>query len=86
MEEKKEYSVVVLDFPMRCGNNRGMQWLEQERPATSLLILVKPMQLKSSLRKKVITGIGDLFMVLAERQLDARVRTLLGDVRVSSAC
>jgi len=81
VEVKEECTDVFHDFLKRFGDNRVMQWSDQENMATSLLNLLKPKQYKSSLRKKVIACIGALSSVLADRQLDSLMRTLLSDVR-----
>jgi hypothetical protein len=81
VEVKEECTDVFHDFLKRFGDNRVMQWSDQENMATSLLNLLKPKQYKSSLRKKVIACIGELSSVLADRQLDQLMRTLLADVR-----
>eukprot|EP00929_Paragymnodinium_shiwhaense_P075115 TRINITY_DN3840_c0_g2_i1.p1 TRINITY_DN3840_c0_g2~~TRINITY_DN3840_c0_g2_i1.p1 ORF type:complete len:1278 (-),score=399.72 TRINITY_DN3840_c0_g2_i1:105-3938(-) len=81
VEVKEECTDVFHDFLKRFGDNRVMQWSDQESMATSLLNLLKPKQYKSSLRKKVIACIGALASVLADRQLDSLMRTLLSDVR-----
>lgn len=85
VEVKEECTDVFHDFLKRFGDNRVMQWSDQENMATSLLNLLKPKQYKSSLRKKVIACIGALSAVLADRQLDALMRTLLADVRAASS-
>ena len=85
MEVKEECTDVFRDFLKRFGYDRVMQWSDLEGRATSLLNLLKPKQHKSSLRKKVIACLGALSTVLADRQLDALVRTLLSDVRAASA-
>jgi len=84
VEVKEECTDVFHDFLKRFGDNRVMQWSDQESMATSLLNLLKPKQCKSSLRKKVIACIGALSSVLADRQLDSLMRTLLSDVRSAS--
>jgi len=84
VEVKEECTDVFHDFLKRFGDNRVMQWSDQENMATSLLNLLKPKQYKSSLRKKVIACIGALASVLADRQLDSLMRTLLADVRSAS--
>jgi len=84
VEVKEECTDVFHDFLKRFGDNRVMQWSDQENMATSLLNLLKPKQYKSSLRKKVIACIGALSSVLADRQLDSLMRTLLSDVRSAS--
>lgn len=84
VEVKEECTDVFHDFLKRFGDNRVMQWSDQENMATSLLNLLKPKQYKSSLRKKVIACIGALSSVLADRQLDSLMRTLLNDVRSAS--
>mmetsp|Transcript_22006 Transcript_22006/g.62883 ORF Transcript_22006/g.62883 Transcript_22006/m.62883 type:complete len:1274 (-) Transcript_22006:103-3924(-) len=84
VEVKEECTDVFHDFLKRFGDNRVVQWSDQENMATSLLNLLKPKQYKSSLRKKVIACIGALSAVLADRQLDALMRTLLSDVRSAS--
>jgi len=84
MEVKEECTDVFHDFLKRFGDNRVMQWSDQENMANSLLSLLKPKQYKSSLRKKVISCIGALASVLADRQLDSLMRTLLADVRSAS--
>lgn len=84
VEVKEECTDVFHDFLKRFGDNRVMQWSDQENMATSLLNLLKPKQHKSSLRKKVIACIGALSSVLADKQLDALMRTLLGDVRAAT--
>lgn len=84
VEVKEECTEVFHDFLKRFGDNRVMQWSDQESMATSLLNLLKPKQYKSSLRKKVIACIGALSSVLADRQLDSLMRTLLADVRAAS--
>merc|ERR1719265_1251968 len=84
VEVKEECTDVFHDFLKRFGDNRVMQWSDQENMATSLLNLLKPKQYKSSLRKKVIACIGALSSVLADRQLDSLMRTLLADVRSAS--
>ncbi|CAJ1379573.1 unnamed protein product [Effrenium voratum] len=81
LEVKEECTDVFHDFLKRFGDNRIMQWSDQDNMATSLLNLLKPKQHKTSLRKKVIACIGALSAVLADRQLDTLMRTLLGDVR-----
>jgi len=85
VEVKEECIDVFHDFLKRFGDNRVMQWSDQENMATSLLNLLKPKQYKSSLRKKVIACIGALSSVLADRQLESLMRTLLSDVRAASA-
>eukprot|EP00930_Biecheleria_cincta_P085975 TRINITY_DN75343_c0_g1_i1.p1 TRINITY_DN75343_c0_g1~~TRINITY_DN75343_c0_g1_i1.p1 ORF type:complete len:1277 (-),score=337.39 TRINITY_DN75343_c0_g1_i1:197-4027(-) len=85
MEVKEECTDVFHDFLKRFGDNRVMQWSDQDNMATSLLNLLKPKQHKSSLRKKVISCIGALSSVLADRQLDNLMRTLLADVRAATA-
>lgn len=85
VEVKEECTDVFHDFLKRFGDNRVMQWSDQESMATSLLNLLKPKQYKSSLRKKVIACIGALSSVLADRQLDSLMRTLLSDVRSATA-
>mmetsp|Transcript_75753 Transcript_75753/g.190487 ORF Transcript_75753/g.190487 Transcript_75753/m.190487 type:complete len:1276 (-) Transcript_75753:95-3922(-) len=85
VEVKEECTDVFHDFLKRFGDNRVMQWSDQENMATSLLNLLKPKQYKSSLRKKVIACIGALSVVLADRQLDSLMRTLLSDVRSASS-
>jgi len=84
VEVKEECTDVFHDFLKRFGDNRVMQWSDQENMATSLLNLLKSKQYKSSLRKKVIACIGALSAVLADRQLDSLMRTLLSDVRSAS--
>jgi len=84
VEIKEECTDVFHDFLKRFGDNRVMQWSDQENMATSLLNLLKPKQYKSSLKKKVIACIGALSSVLADRQLDSLMRTLLADVRSAS--
>lgn len=84
VEVKEECTDVFHDFLKRFGDNRVMQWSDQESMATSLLNLLKPKQSKSSLRKKVIACIGALSLVLADRQLDSLMRTLLADVRAAT--
>jgi len=84
VEVKEECTDVFHDFLKRFGDNRVMQWSDQESMATSLLNLLKPKQYKSSLRKKVIACIGALSSVLADRQLDSLMKTLLSDVRSAS--
>eukprot|EP00440_Ansanella_granifera_P031831 gb/GFBE01034542.1/.p1 GENE.gb/GFBE01034542.1/~~gb/GFBE01034542.1/.p1 ORF type:complete len:1280 (+),score=324.01 gb/GFBE01034542.1/:1-3840(+) len=84
LEVKEECTDVFHDFLKRFGDNRVMQWSDQDNMATSLLNLLKPKQHKSSLRKKVISCIGALSAVLADRQLDTLMRTLLSDVRSAS--
>lgn len=81
LEVKEECTDVFHDFLKRFGDNRIMQWSDQDNMATSLLNLLKPKQHKTSLRKKVIACIGALSAVLADRQLDTLMRTLLADVR-----
>lgn len=85
VEVKEMCTDVFHDFLKRFGDNRVMQWSDQENMTNSLLNLLKPKQTKSSLRKKVIVCIGALSAVLADRQLDALMRTLLADVRASSS-
>jgi len=84
VEVKEQCTDVFHDFLKRFGDNRVMQWSDQDNMATSLLNLLKAKQYKSSLRKKVISCIGALACVLADRQLDALMRTLLADVRSAS--
>mmetsp|Transcript_77181 Transcript_77181/g.213364 ORF Transcript_77181/g.213364 Transcript_77181/m.213364 type:complete len:1277 (-) Transcript_77181:133-3963(-) len=84
VEVKEECTDVFHDFLKRFGDNRVMQWSDQETMQTSLLNLLKPKQHKSSLRKKVIACIGALSSVLADRQLDTLMKMLLGDVRAAS--
>mmetsp|Transcript_3606 Transcript_3606/g.5600 ORF Transcript_3606/g.5600 Transcript_3606/m.5600 type:complete len:1280 (-) Transcript_3606:211-4050(-) len=84
VEVKEECVDVFNDFLKRFGDNRVMQWSDQENMATSLLNLLKPKQHKTSLRKKVISCIGALSTVLADRQLDSLMRTLLSDVRAAT--
>lgn len=84
VEVKEECTDVFHDFLKRFGDNRVMQWSDQETMANSLLNLLKSKQYKSSLRKKVIACIGALSSVLADRQLDSLMRTLLADVRQAS--
>lgn len=81
VEVKEECTDVFHDFLKRFGDNRVMQWADQENMTSSLLNLLKSKQYKSSLRKKVIACIGVLASVLADRQLDSLMRTLLADVR-----
>eukprot|EP00441_Pelagodinium_beii_P034026 CAMPEP_0197642028 /NCGR_PEP_ID=MMETSP1338-20131121/15800_1 /TAXON_ID=43686 ORGANISM="Pelagodinium beii, Strain RCC1491" /NCGR_SAMPLE_ID=MMETSP1338 /ASSEMBLY_ACC=CAM_ASM_000754 /LENGTH=1271 /DNA_ID=CAMNT_0043215093 /DNA_START=14 /DNA_END=3826 /DNA_ORIENTATION=+ len=85
IEVKEECTDVFHDFLKRFGDNRVMQWSDQDNMAQSLLNLLKPKQSKTSLRKKVIACIGALSSVLADRQLDTLMRTLLSDVRSASA-
>eukprot|EP00931_Biecheleriopsis_adriatica_P101392 TRINITY_DN76542_c0_g1_i1.p1 TRINITY_DN76542_c0_g1~~TRINITY_DN76542_c0_g1_i1.p1 ORF type:complete len:1272 (-),score=340.55 TRINITY_DN76542_c0_g1_i1:76-3891(-) len=85
MEVKEECTDVFHDFLKRFGDNRVMQWTDQDNMATSLLNLLKPKQSKSSLRKKVIACTGALSAVLADRQLDTLMRTLLADVRAATS-
>mmetsp|Transcript_8430 Transcript_8430/g.22915 ORF Transcript_8430/g.22915 Transcript_8430/m.22915 type:complete len:1277 (-) Transcript_8430:93-3923(-) len=84
VEVKEECTDVFHDFLKRFGDNRVMQWSDQENMQTSLLNLLKPKQYKSSLRKKVIACIGALSSVLADRQLDSLMKMLLSDVRSAS--
>mmetsp|Transcript_74560 Transcript_74560/g.230433 ORF Transcript_74560/g.230433 Transcript_74560/m.230433 type:complete len:1277 (+) Transcript_74560:76-3906(+) len=84
VEVKEECTDVFHDFLKRFGDNRVMQWSDQESMQTSLLNLLKPKQYKSSLRKKVIACIGALSSVLADRQLDSLMKMLLSDVRSAS--
>jgi len=84
VEVKEECTDVFHDFLKRFGDNRVMQWSDQENMQTSLLNLLKPKQHKSSLRKKVIACIGALSSVLADRQLDSLMKMLLSDVRSAS--
>jgi cullin-associated NEDD8-dissociated protein 1 len=84
VEVKEECTDVFHDFLKHFGDNRVMQWSDQENMANSLLNLLKPKQHKSSLRKKVVACIGVLSSVLADRQLDSLMRTLLSDVRSAS--
>mmetsp|Transcript_95411 Transcript_95411/g.199626 ORF Transcript_95411/g.199626 Transcript_95411/m.199626 type:complete len:1263 (-) Transcript_95411:119-3907(-) len=81
VEVKEECTDVFHDFLKRFGDNRVVQWSDQENMANSLLNLLKPKQFKTSLKKKVIACIGALSAVLADRQLDNLMRTLLADVR-----
>merc|ERR1719487_426152 len=84
VEVKEECTDVLHDFLKRFGDNRVMQWSDQENLANSLLNLLKPRTYKPSLRKKVVACIGALSSVLADRQLDTLMRTLLSDVRSAS--
>jgi len=85
VDVKEECTDALHDFLKRFGDSRVMQWSDQENLATSLLNLLKPKQYKTSLRKKVIACIGALSSVLADRQLDSLMRTLLSDVRSASS-
>merc|ERR1719230_243864 len=85
VEVKEECTDVLHDFLKRFGDNRVMQWSDQENMANSLLNLLKPRTYKPSLRKKVVACIGALSSVLADRQLDTLMRTLLSDVRSAPA-
>lgn len=82
-EVKEECTDVFHDFLKRFGDNRAMQWSDQENMASSLLNLLKPKHYKTSLRKKVVACIGALSAVLVDRQLDTLMRTLLADVRAA---